>query len=147
MEIEAVPAPPHIITIAIDTRERSLWELAQFYIAKDPRIEFVQVPLELGDAEIRVEAQPRVLFERKTHVDLAQSLKDGRYKEQKSRILSAWDPRRVFYLVEGPHPNWFQDSGHINGLSFKVYTGMVFNTTLRDGIHIAFTKNPTETFS
>jgi ERCC4-type nuclease len=79
-----------------------------------------------------------LIFERKAFTDLASSMKDGRYKEQKSRILSECQPRYVTYVIEEmPSPKVFITS-HLNimGLSNSTFMGFITHTLYRDGIHV-----------
>jgi ERCC4-type nuclease len=73
------------------------------------------INLDLGDAHISVpdgtvEATEGVtleshrieyVIERKSAADFAASIEDGRYREQKSRLLSHYRPDQIMYLVEG----------------------------------------------
>jgi len=58
--------------------------------------------LDLGDISFEKDGQVYALVERKTWVDLAASLCDGRYQEQSYRLLeSGIPPHRIVYLIEG----------------------------------------------
>lgn len=70
-----------------------------------------------------------LLFERKTWTDLASSIKDSRYHEQKVRILSEYEPHNCTYIIEGPEPTLIGD----NVLSAVVHT------RYRDRIHVVYT--------
>ena len=99
--------------ITFDYREKDLiraW--------KDPkRVE----TLPLGDIRIG-----NLLIERKTGADLAASIKDGRWREQKARLLeSSYVP---LYIVEG--------SLHEHSIPYKSLRGALLNTILRDNIHV-----------
>ncbi len=81
------------------------------------------------------------LFERKTLDDLLASIKDGRYKNQKASILSNFDSKQYYYIIEGSvtyniNPTKVQD---------KIIHSAIINTQLRDKIGIFFTKNVNET--
>ena len=41
-----------------------------------------------------------MLGERKTTCDLYSSIRDGRYKEQKCRLLNNYDKRKILYIIE-----------------------------------------------
>lgn len=78
-------------------------------------------------------------FERKTGADLAASVKDGRYREQKKRLLDASSfPHHVTYIIE---------KRTTCTLSKSVFDGVVINTMFRDGAHVMFTDNVKETAS
>ena len=60
--------------------------------------------LELGDIEINisnVDFTNKFIFERKTLTDLNASINDGRYKEQKHRLLSSYSNNAITYIIEG----------------------------------------------
>ena len=81
-----------------------------------------------------------VLIERKTYDDLSTSIKDGRYKEQKNRILNAVHKNvRKIYVLEG-NKNDFT-------LPKSVLEGTIINTMIRDNIHIFISKNIQDTFN
>lgn len=91
-------AAPTQAKLILDCREHSLIQLI-------PEAEVSA--LDLGDAHIvmpdtgitfrRVE----YVIERKSAADFAASIEDGRYREQKSRLLSHYRPDQIMYLVEG----------------------------------------------
>ena len=81
------------------------------------------------------------LFERKTLDDLLASIKDGRYKNQKASILTNFDCKQYYYIIEGNliynmNPTKVQD---------KIIHSAIINTQLRDKIGIFFTRNVNET--
>ena len=122
------------ILCKIDNRERDLIQIIDFPICKDN--------LEIGDIQI-IEQENEiekllVLIERKSYKDLSSSIKDGRYKEQKNRILNSISNNiRKIYLLEG-NKNDFT-------LSKNVLDGTIMNTIIRDNIHIFISKNIDET--
>lgn len=81
-------ASPH--TLVVDYRERGL-----------PRHTHAVCNLEVGDFRInQADGSPVVIIERKSVADLIASIKDGRYREQKARLLALGAPLSV-YAVEG----------------------------------------------
>ncbi len=61
-------------------------------------------PLDVGDIQFvdKVSKIPFIIIERKTYADLEASIKDGRYKEQKERMLKAYPYKvRKILLLEG----------------------------------------------
>jgi ERCC4-type nuclease len=81
----------------VDTRERNVFvdELRR-------HIEGIESKqLECGDIAIVKDGEVVFLVERKTVADLEQSICDGRYHEQKLRMLQAWERERLVYLIEG----------------------------------------------
>lgn len=110
--------------ITFDHREKDLiraW--------KDPkRVE----TLPLGDIRIG-----HLLIERKTGADLAASIQDGRWREQKARLLeSSYVP---LYIIEG--------SLHERSIPYKSLRGALVNTILRDNIHVIETSTSRSTLS
>lgn len=81
------------------------------------------------------------LFERKTLDDLLASIKDGRYKNQKASILSNFDSKQYYYIIEG---NIIYNTNPIK-IQDKILHSAIINTQLRDKIGIFFTRNVNET--
>ena len=114
--------------IKIDTREKKLIEILR---NKDIDIEVTQ--LEIGDIHIHNEYSC-IVIERKTIVDALASINDGRYREQKTRLLS----------VEGITPLYIIENDTFVSNNVKL-SGMYTNTMLRDRISIIFTNGVDET--
>lgn len=55
--------------------------------------------LDIGDVHIQIDGETKLLIERKTNEDMKSSLFDGRYKEQKRRMLETGYP--IMYILEG----------------------------------------------
>ena len=95
--------------------------------------------LDLGDIIIKINDKICVLIERKTISDLDKSIKDGRYKEQKNRIIHSLNLKiRKIYLIEGTNMNNFK-------LPKSTFTSVIYNTMIRDNIHIIKSNNIEET--
>jgi crossover junction endonuclease MUS81 len=90
-----------------------------------------QKQLDVGDAVISV-GDVTMIFERKAGADLAASVKDGRYREQKRRMGDATVSKHVTYIVENANNCSLQRS---------IIDGVVVNTMYRDGMHVIFTDN------
>ena len=127
-------------TITVDTRERGLYEILSGKVS-DP-ISVVSAPMEVGDISIKGvdptgQSEIILVFERKTGADLAASVKDGRYREQKMRLMnSGVSCKHITYIIENKKSC---------KLSSSVFHGVEVNTMYRDGIHIVYTKNVEET--
>ena len=67
-------------------------------------ISFVKKTLQVGDIQIRKDDEIIAILERKSISDLLCSLKDGRYSEQKSRLLSSKSILKG-YILEGSFVN------------------------------------------
>ena len=122
----------------IDNRERKIIE----NIAKLIPDKYQLQNLELGDFVFEIDNIPFLTIERKTVQDLASSIKDGRYKEQKIRLLSEKEKNKnlkIILLIEG---NINTKTGGIPSATFH---SVVINSMIRDGVFILITKNIEET--
>ena len=103
------------------------------------KITIIKQQLEIGDIHIQMDDLIYV-YERKTINDLLSSVKDSRYKEQKSRLLSNY--KNVNYIIEGSD---IIASNNIHNQN--LLTSIYFNSTYRDNIKIFFTKNINDTIT
>ena len=78
----------------------------------------------------------KYVIERKTLDDLSSSIIDGRYKEQKSRLLASG--YKIIYIFEGISKNNF-------GVKFSTLISAMLNTQFRDNITVIRTKDLKET--
>lgn len=117
-----------MLELKIDCRERALINL---FTTIDIKIE----SLEIGDIQICETSEDGnteilLVYERKTIADLDSSIKDGRYHEQKSRLVSNVQRNRICYILEGD----------IRAASKRTDTdavfGAVINTMYRDKIFV-----------
>jgi len=131
------------IVLVIDTREKLLHNnIMQLLLAQQKTLPNVQVEvrsLELGDIKLVLSKQDTVLrelvFERKTLPDMISSMHDGRYREQKARLLANVPSHDTCYVVEG---DTLCDSlQRVDKAVSSAYCNMVF----RDDIHLFFTRN------
>jgi ERCC4-type nuclease len=111
--------------IYVDTRECKLRELLE----KNGAV-FVTKALELGDILIE-HPKRQILIERKTIADFHASITDGRYKNQKLRLLE-WrnkadeGRKNIIYLFEEKHGD----------NKDRAYWGALVNMILRDNIGV-----------
>ena len=70
--------------ILIDDREKNV---IPFFEKIDSDIKYKIDRLTVGDYSVLYKDKILFIIERKTWVDLAASIKDGRYKEQKDRMM------------------------------------------------------------
>lgn len=110
------------MNLFIDTREQKLIPLLP---------EFTTKQLELGDFIIDGNNH-KIIIERKTISDFNASLKDGRYRNQKLRLLE-WKnqleeniKKSVIYILEEKYGD----------NKDKAYWGAIINANLRDGIFV-----------
>lgn len=133
-----------MIEIEIDSREKYI--LNDFLsrdldIYKD-KIQIISKNLQLGDIVVIIKSINKILyFERKTLADLTSSITDGRYKEQKKRLLSNIDNNYITYIIEGDTINKSLLRNNTN------ISSVYFRTLYRDNIKIIFTNNIQETVS
>ena len=121
------------LILKVDNREKDLIQLLD-----NQNISFIKENLEIGDIQFlekdETNNQLLVLIERKSYLDLSNSIKDGRYKEQKNRILNSVPNNvRKMYLLEGNVKDF--------KLKQSVLDGTILNTILRDNLHIYYSKN------
>lgn len=112
--------------LVVDNRER---ELLKFFG------EVQTANLDLGDFVIRGSGEIVYVIERKSWKDLAESIKDGRYHNQKKRLLETYDVSKIIYIFEGPW-NFGADSTMISGIPKPSLISCLINTALRDGIKV-----------
>lgn len=125
--------------LVLDNRERELLTL------------FNDVPhttenLELGDIVFKgPDGSIIAVLERKTWGDLAASIKDGRYHNQKKRLLETYPLHKIGYIIEGSGD--FNDTEDVllNGITKKTLLSCVYKTTLRDGIRVFRTVSISDT--
>ena len=130
-----------MLKIIIDSRETNLFNniIERDLDKYTDKITIVKQQLEIGDIHIQIDDLIYV-YERKTINDLLSSVKDSRYKEQKSRLLSNY--KNVNYIIEG------SDIIASNNLhNQNLLTSIYFNSTYRDNIKIFFTKNINDTIT
>lgn len=130
--VDEPTAPREMVTeVVIDVRERDLVDRMR------GRHGVRVATMELGDLIFVYRGATVLIVERKTLADLAASIKDGRYHEQKLRLARAdgADASRTLYLLEGvrdapPH---------------DVLMGVIVNTMLRDNMKVYRTASLDET--
>lgn len=112
--------------IKIDNREKAFID----FMTKDGYAFDVE-PLDVGDIQFvdRTSKIPFIIIERKTYADLEASIKDGRYKEQKERMLKAYPYKvRKILLLEGD-PSKFR-------MGKKTLNSVIVNSMIRDHISV-----------
>lgn len=130
--------------IIIDTRESKLQSLLSSR-ADLSQLELCVEPLDIGDVQIQnADSNLRIVIERKTERDLGASIRDGRYHEQKARILASVPAQHCIYMIENSHkPTWAQNPSA--ACSAAAYSGAILHTMFRDGIHVAITTGVEDT--
>lgn len=101
--------------------------------------------LHVGDIIISTSTIDYVI-ERKTWADLAASICDGRWSEQKSRMAAAdnseshMKPCKYAYIIEGPLDGWTRNGG-ASRMNPASMWGAILKTQIRDGMHVFHTKD------
>jgi len=124
--------------LIVDCRESALLDAL-----RTESCEVISKSLEIGDIIIEHE-NVSLVFERKTFPDLVASIKDGRYKEQKTRLLSHFAPKSITYILEGM-PSLLNDNETYFGIRASAITSTAVYSMYRDGIHVYHSKNVLDT--
>lgn len=130
------------ISITIDVRETNIYN---DIISRDldnykDKIEILSENLTQGDIHITYKNLVHI-FERKTLQDLHASILDGRYKEQKARLLSNVSQKYITYIIEGDNIL----SSNTYSKNKSMIQSAYLHTLFRDNIRILYTKNIVET--
>jgi len=83
-----------------------------------------------------------LVFERKTSDDLLASINDGRYREQKARLLANLDKHKICYLIENKLD---KNAERYRKNASKIVRGAIINKIFRDDIRYLKTENLEET--
>jgi ERCC4-type nuclease len=126
------------MSVTWDNREH-----AAIKIATDRNLAFTTESLEMGDILIRTETETLV-FERKTVADLSASIKDGRFREQKQRLLSHFPNHRITYIIEGTYKSIMRTTP-LHGLQASAYISSVLSLLYRDGCHVVMVPSTEDT--
>ena len=134
-----------MLEILIDNRETKLKTLFENHLFKDkkqtPEIKYSN--LDLGDIVIKKEGKILLIFERKSIPDLYSSINDGRYKEQKIRLLNNFPLKNVVYIIEDANTQFLEKKFK----NFKsIVNGAIINSIFRDKIRLIKTNNVNQTF-
>lgn len=96
--------------------------------------------LTLGDIIFVVNGDIFIYIERKTLHDLASSIIDGRYKDQKHRLMNCGT--RFIYIIEGKFSHYNDKHSSINKSTIK---SAIVNMIIRDNIQIIRSNNLIDT--
>jgi len=125
--------------LIVDNREGKLKDLM------NPELNIRFDNLDIGDFIFQKKDTQEVLFiiERKTLPDLASSIKSGRYREQKLRLInSGISLDKIIYLIEGR----LVKKQYIDGMPSTTLISSIINLLLRDNIKTIFTNDLEDTF-
>ncbi len=126
------------MTITIDNREHECIKYCEEY-----KINIKTASLEVGDILLQTETDTLV-FERKTLADLAASIKDGRFREQKQR-LKTHPSHRITYIIEGVSFEKLASQPNTYGIASTALLSAMISLSYRDGYHVIHTKSLLDT--
>ena len=128
-----------IVKILIDSRESKLIEILNERDLDNYKEKIIIEKKQLDVGDIHILFNDIIyIYERKTVTDLLNSIKDGRYKEQKIRLLASCLNNN--YIIEG--------DTIISNKDFKnqkILTSAYLNSIYRDNINVFFTSNINDT--
>ena len=127
-----------MLTIKIDTRETDIKE----FFKDAPYAKIERLPL--GDIIFQWNGVDIWIIERKQVTDLAHSIKDGRFREQKMRLLSNYKPSQILYLIEGNLDLPLNEKIQTN-MPVKTLYSSIYNMMLRDDLKVYKTTGMNET--
>lgn len=138
-----------MITFKIDAREHKLKDILMQSIDCEECLAFLVVECDnlfCGDFIIEVDNKPIVIIERKTLADLVASVKDGRYRTQKAKLLEHYQGIPILYLIEGRYDYNPKVPMMIEGMEKYSVLSSLINTQLRDRVLVTNTKDLEDTF-
>ena len=98
--------------------------------------------MDLGDIIFKKNGEEVLIIERKTLSDLYSSIQDGRYKEQKIRLMGNYPIEKIVYIIEG---NISQQNIKFFKNSKSITNGALINMAFRDKLTVIRTKDINET--
>ena len=127
-----------MVKLLVDNREEKIIQIIQNLDSLN--FNFIIKQLNIGDFQILLDNDDIIhVYERKTLKDLECSIKDGRYKEQKNRLLELKNNGiKVFYIIE--------NFTSISDIKDKSVLGSIISISLSDDIPCLFTNNYSDTF-
>jgi ERCC4-type nuclease len=129
-----------MLELVYDSRELKLKTLLES--SKKEGITLTEKYLDLGDIIFKKDDEDVLVIERKTLSDLYSSIQDGRYKEQKIRLMGNYPIEKIVYIIEGhisqQNTKFFKNSKSIT-------TGALLNMAFRDKLTVIRTENINDT--
>ena len=117
--------------LSVDYRENSLIQLLN-----NSKVDFTINNLPVGDFIIYKNDVVKLIIERKSFLDLSASITDGRFREQKSRLLDSGS--KILYIIEGVK----------NSIPTKLKcacNGAIQNLIYKHNIDVIYTYDPSDT--
>ncbi len=133
------------LTLKIDNRELKIKEL---FSNNEINLDIKYENLEYGDFIFEINCIPLMIIERKSLSDLASSIRDTRYHNQKNNLLNNFDRKVLYYIIEGDM-NFDSNCAILNytNISKESLISCVVNTMIRDDIKVFQTKNINDTYN
>lgn len=124
-----------VMNLEIDYRERDIIEL--FKSEKD--IVTNVNNLIIGDFIIKKDEDILFIIERKSIKDLCASILDGRYREQKNRLIeSIQDSNKIIYIIEGKKEDFYN-------ITKKTINSAILNLIFKHKYNVIFTESKQDT--
>ena len=116
------------------------------------KLDYKITSLPVGDFIIQKELHDNntieMTIERKSIKDLCASITDGRFREQKQRLLnSIGDCSKITYMIEGMKHMQIQDDKQLNMLSQVIVDGSILNLIFKHNYKVVQTENKLDTFN
>lgn len=127
------------IILEIDYREKAI--IKHFEESKPP-INYTITNLPIGDFVFKESDSIHYIIERKTILDLAASITDGRFREQKQRLLdSVGLPDKIVYILEG-----YKNQKKFGSISKQIIDSSILNLIFRHKYKVVHTTNDISTY-
>ena len=129
------------IILEIDYRENAI---IKHFEQNNPSIPYKISNLPIGDFIFKTPNEDSIIYiiERKTILDLASSITDGRFREQKQRLLdSVGIPDKIIYLLEGN-----KSLKKFGSISKSIIDSSILNLILKHQYKVVHTLNDVETY-
>lgn len=128
------------IILEIDYREAAI---IKYFEQNKPSINYKVTNLNIGDFIFKGEDDSLLyILERKTILDLASSITDGRFREQKQRLLeSVGIPEKIIYVLEGN-----KNLKKYGSISKSIIDSSILNLILKHQYKVIHTNNDLETY-
>lgn len=123
--------------LQIDYREHAIIDL----IKVGDFTEYESINLPIGDFVIKKNDEIILVIERKTISDLCASITDGRYSEQKQRLIeSVGDPSKIIFIIEGK-----KIQSKFSRIPVKTMNSAILNLIFKHNFKVIFTETSEDT--
>ena len=109
-------------------------------VKNDSAINYTTKNLLIGDFIIKTNEEITYIIERKSILDLSASIIDGRFREQKQRLIeSINNPSKIIYIIEGSKKN-------VKNLPKNTIDSAILNLVFKHGFNVIQTENIQDTY-